>query len=176
MTERHRYELVLAIYLTRRGLAFVLFEGSSSPVDWGSRRRDGSEKNSYCLKVARGLFHRYRPDVVVLQDTSWTGTVRSQRILNLNVAIFEAAEQQALPVCAFSRDQVRAAFSHLSSPTKDAIAEAIAKNIPALKPYLPPRRKRWQDEDARMGIFDAAALALTFFERAVGGEDHHCIP
>jgi len=170
MTERQRYELVLAIYLTRRGLAFVLFEGSFSPLDWGSRRRDGSEKNSYCLKAARTLFHRYRPDVVVLQDTSWTGTVRSRRIMNLNVAIFEAAEQQGLPVCAFSRDQVRTAFRHLPSPTKDAIAEAIAKHISAFQPYLPPQRKRWQDEDARMGIFDAAALALTFFKGAAGGE------
>jgi len=28
---------------------------------------------------------------------------------------------------------------------------------------LPPRRKLWKSEDARTGIFDAAALALTLF-------------
>jgi hypothetical protein len=33
----------------------------------------------------------------------------------------------------------------------------------ALGRFLPPPRKLWKSEDARMGIFDAAALALTFF-------------
>jgi hypothetical protein len=87
---------------------------------------------------------------------------------NLNAALLELAEQQGLPVCAFSRDSVRAAFAYLGSPTKHAIAEVIAKHIPAFEPYLPPERKRWMEEDARMGIFDAAALALTFFESARG--------
>src|ERR1700681_1503587 len=108
-----RYELVLAIYLTRRGFAFVLFEGSLSPLDWGTTRRYGPEKNDHCLKIAGALFSRYHPEVLVLQDTSWTGTQRSQRITNLNAAPFESAEQQGLPVCAFSRERVRAAFRHL---------------------------------------------------------------
>jgi hypothetical protein len=170
MIAPQRYELVLAIYLTRRGLSFVLFEGSLSPLDWGSSRRYGPEKNDHCLKIAGALFRRYHPDVLVLQDTSWTGTQRSQRIMNLNAALFELAERQGLPVCAFSRDGVRTVFGYLGSPTKRAIAEVIAKHIPAFEPYLPPERKPWMEEDARMGIFDAAALALTFFESTAGGQ------
>jgi hypothetical protein len=170
MTAPQRYELVLAIYLTRRGFAFVLFEGSLSPIDWGSTRRYGPEKNEHCLRIAGALFSRYHPDVLVLQDTSWTGTRRSQRVMTLNAALFEFAERQDLPVCAFSRDSVRAMFSYLGSPTKRAIAEVIAKHIPAFEPYLPPERKPWMEEDARMGIFDAAALALTFFESATGAK------
>jgi hypothetical protein len=53
-----RYDLVLAIYLTKRGLAFVVFEGSLSPLDWGSTRRYGPEKNDHCLKIASALFSR----------------------------------------------------------------------------------------------------------------------
>ena len=34
-----------------------------------------------------------------------------------------------------------------------------------LHPYLPPIRKIWKSEDSRMGLFDAAALALTFFHQ-----------
>jgi hypothetical protein len=50
-----------------------------------------------------------------------------------------------------------------SSPTKGGIAETIAKHIPAFDRFLPPRRKLWMSEDVRMGLFDAAALAFTFF-------------
>jgi len=170
MTTPKRYELVLAIYLTKRGLGFVLFEGSLSPVDWGSTRRSGDEKSNHCLTLGAKLMRRYQPDVLVLQDTSWTGTRRSPRITDINASMFEVAEGLGIPVCAFSRERVRAAFNHLGSPSKYEIAEAIAKHIPAFERHLPPQRKPWMSEDSRMGIFDAAALALTFFQSAAGGE------
>jgi Holliday junction resolvasome RuvABC endonuclease subunit len=163
-----RNELVLAIYLNRRGFAFVLFEAPLSPVDWGIARRDGDRRNAHCLKAIAALIRRYRPDVLVLQDTSWTGTRRSPRITNLNAAIFELAERDGIPVCAFLRERVRAAFSHLGSASKHAIAEAIVKHIPAFERYLPPPRKSWMAEGSRIGLFDAAALALTFFHSAAG--------
>jgi hypothetical protein len=47
--------------------------------------------------------------------------------------------------------------------TKNEIAEAIARRVPALHLYVPPARKPWMSEDARMGIFDAAALAFMYF-------------
>jgi hypothetical protein len=165
-----RYELVLAIYLTRRGFAFVLFEGSLSPVDWGITRRDGLGKNDRCLTVISALLRRYRPDVLILQDMSWTGTHRPRRITDLNSATFELAERHGIAVCAFSNERVRAAFSHVGSPSKYTIAEAIAKHIPAFERYLPPPRKPWMPEDSRMGLFEAAALALTFFHSATGGD------
>jgi hypothetical protein len=56
------------------------------------------------------------------------------------------------------------------TPSKYAIAEAIAKHLPAFERHLPPQRKPWMSEDSRMGIFNAAALALTFFQSTAGGE------
>jgi hypothetical protein len=50
-------------------------------------------------------------------------------------------------------------------PTKEAIVNAVAEEIPALRRHIPPPRKPWTSEHARMGVFDAAALALTFFWR-----------
>jgi len=164
---RGRYEVVLAIYPTRRGMAFVMFEGPHTPIDWGRRRRRSSDGNDDCLRKVQSLFER-QPAVLVLQDTSWTGTRRSRRATELNSAIFELAEQYSFPVCSFSRDQVRATFTELASPTRHAIAEYIAKNIPILEHQLPPPRKRWLPEDDRIGIFDAAALALTYFQSANG--------
>jgi hypothetical protein len=169
MNALKRYAFVLAIYLTSRGFAYVAFEGPLSPIDWGVARKDGEGKNGYCLKLAAALFLRYGPDVLVLQDTSPAGTRRSPRIVALNVAISELAERPGILVHAYTRERVRSAFGHLASPTKHAIAEAIAKNIPWFERRLPPPRKPWSAEDARMGIFDAAALALTFFHDTAGG-------
>ena len=45
-----------------------------------------------------------------------------------------------------------------------AIAETIAKRIPMFASYVPPIRKIWNGEDRRMGLFDAAALALAFYK------------
>jgi len=73
------------------------------------------------------------------------------------------AESYGLPVRFFSRNDVRRRFAYLQTVSKDTIAAAIAKRIPTLGRFLPPPRKLWKSEDARMGIFDAAALALTFF-------------
>jgi hypothetical protein len=76
-----------------------------------------------------------------------------------------------LPIYRFSRAEVRAVFSYLGITTKQAIAEAIAKHIPALERYLPPIRKPWMPEDARMGLFDAVALAWVFFSRLKQGDE-----
>jgi hypothetical protein len=170
MNIARRYEFVLAIYPTRRGFAYALFEGSLSPVDWGIARRSGERKNERCLRMIAALFLRYEPDVLILQDTSPTGTLRSKRVQNLNSAIGEMAERNGIPVRCYSRAGVRLAFNHLKSPSKQAIAESIAKHIPAFERYLPRPRKRWMAEDTRMDLFDAVALVLTFFRSIAGGE------
>ena len=164
MTWSGRYNLVTAIYLNSRGFAFVLFQESHAPQDWGMVEARGEDKREKILARVDGLFARHRPDVVVLQDTSYIGTHRPHRIRRLNEAIAEVAEQYGFPVIFISRVKVRQHFAYLGRVTKDTIAAAIAKHIPAFERFLPPPRKPWQSEDARMGIFDAAALALTFFD------------
>jgi len=170
MNTLKRYEFVLAIYPSARGIAFTLFEGPLSPIDWGTRRARGQRGNNRCLRIIDALLIRYRPDVVVLQDTSPKGTHRSRRVTSLNAAIGELAERHSISVYAYSRAEVRLAFGHLAFTSKHAIAEAIAKHIPAFERYLPPRRKLWMSEDSRMWVIDAAMLALTFFQSASGGE------
>jgi hypothetical protein len=157
MSAPQRYELVLAIYLTRRGFAFVLFEGALSPLDWGTTRRYGPEKNAHCLKIAGALFSRYSPDVLVLQDTSWTGTRRSQRVMNLNAALFEFAERQGLPICAFSRDSVRAKFNYLGSPTKHRWARHrdSSRLSRAVRPPSQASTEGQDNEDARVAARSA---------------------
>ena len=163
MTSPLRHSLITAIYLNSRGFGFALFEGPTAPLDWGTVEIRGKEKREKLLARIDAVFARYRPDVVVLQDMSERGTHRLHRISQLNETITERAVDYGFPVRFFSRNDVRRCFGYLQAASKDTIASAIVKHIPALGRFLPPPRKLWKSEDARMGIFDAAALALTFF-------------
>src|SRR5262249_21331222 len=146
-----------------RGFAFVLFEGPLAPCDWAVVEVRGKHKRERILRRIDLLLVRYRPDFLVLQDTSEAGTPRPHHIRHLNEAVGNLAERHGMPISLFSREKVRQNFSYLGEATKDAIAAAIAKHIPAFERFRPLPRKVWKSEHARMGIFDAAALALTFF-------------
>jgi hypothetical protein len=162
------HAFVLAIYPSTRGLAFVLFEGALSPVDWGIKTVNGTRKNDGCLRFVDALLNRYEPGIVVLQDTSPEGTTRAKRIRVLNTAIAELIENAGVVAIFFSRAEVMKAFASVGVINKRQLAEAIAKHIPAFQRYLPPVRKPWMSEDSRMNLFDAAALALTFFRSPSG--------
>ena len=164
MISRRRHDLVFAIHLQSRGFAFVLFEGWLAPVDWGVYDARGADKNARCLDRINSLLALHTPDVLVLQDMSESGTRRANRIRELNRDAAELADQRGMLVRTYSRAQIIEYFEELGTVTKHRIAETIAKHIPALNLYLPPARKPWMSEDARMGIFDAAALAWMFFQ------------
>jgi hypothetical protein len=166
MSGTRKHPLVLTTYLNARGFAFVLFESALSPFDWGAKDMRGPRRHSRSLDLVGELFDRYEPDVLVIQDTSPDGTCRAARIAKLNDAIATLARHHGIPVYAYSRADVRAVFGYLGVPSKEMIAGAIAKHILAFQRYLPPPRKPWKSEDARMGIFDAAALGIVFFQKA----------
>src|SRR5439155_23231377 len=131
--------------------------GWLTPVDWGVYEARGADKNARCLRRIDSLLALHTPDVLVLQDMSEHGTRRARRIRQLNRHAAELAEQCGMLVSTYSRAQVVEHFAELGAVTKHKIAEAIAKHIPALDLYVPPARKPWMSEHARMGIFDAAA-------------------
>jgi hypothetical protein len=142
-----------------------LFEGPLSPFDWGVTEIRGGGKQARCLLKIAAILDRYQPEIMVLQDTSPSGTRRAPRVTDLNAAIVELGEGRGITVYAYTRRDVCLAFAYLGPANKQIIAEVIAKHIPAFERYVPPPRRPWMSEDARMGLFDAAALALVFFER-----------
>jgi len=159
MTSRKRPKLVLAIYFQTSGFGFLLFEHGLSPVAWGAPEVRGTDRTKRSLKRIDSLLALHTPDVLVLQDMSRRGTRRAPRIQKLNHQTLRLAKRRGVPVRTFSRAQVLAYFEEFGATTKQRIAETIAKGIPALDLYIPPPRKPWKSEDARMGIFEAAALA-----------------
>lgn len=162
MNVRLPHSFVLALYPNSRGIAFVVFEGAQSLVDWGIRvTRHKDEQHRYLSAIA-DLFVLYQPAMLVLENMASVGARRSERIRSLNATIAQHALQLHMPIHFYSRDQVREAFAPFEAVTKEAIANAIGKQVPALERLVPPPRKPWTSEHARMGVFDAAALALTY--------------
>ena len=155
--------LVLALYMTTRDFAHVLFEGPLSPIDWGVKEVPGPKKSERCLESIVHLVRTHRPDVLVIEDYIDPQSHRSRRIRRLNASIQRWAEEHRLEIHRYSRTQVRETFEKFGALTKDQIAEAIAKYIPALEHRRPPIRRPWMSEDSRMGLFDATALAFAFY-------------
>ena len=155
---RQDYALILAFYPNARGFSYALFEGPLSLVDWGMCDIRGRRKTPICLRRLSFLLDQYQPDAVVIRQIS------QGRLATLSKIITELVKSRRIVIATVSRDRIRKAFAHLGSPTRYAIVQAIAKQIPVLAPYVPPVRKIWYGEDRRMGLFDAAAMALTFYQ------------
>jgi hypothetical protein len=82
------------------------------------------------------------------------------------------ASKENVEVILFSHKQIRNAFFADGEGTKQALAEIVAKRFPEeLAHQLPTKRRDWESENPRMGIFDAVALALTFRLRQFRSEN-----
>jgi len=158
-----RYRVVMSIYPNCHGFAYVVFTGAAL-FDWGMSDAHGRSKNKICLRRLSRLLDRYEPDVLVLREASFLIAPRDRRIAAFIETIEELASTKPVTTVQVSREQVRNSFRYLMSPTRLAIVEAITKRMPELQSFVPPIRKIWESEDRRMGLFDAVALALTFFD------------
>lgn len=153
---------VLAIDPTSRGFGFAVLEGPERLLDWGvaQARRN---KHAQCLARIADLIRYYEPAAIVAEDGTGQGSRRCLRVLLLLRDARKLAVKNQIVMRSFSRSKVRRTFSEEKALTKYQIAKIIAGRFPELVPRLPPFRKSWMSEDDRMSIFDALALALTFF-------------
>ena len=163
MSGARRRDLVLAIHPFTRGIAFTLFEGPLSPIDWGVKDTRGSQKNAASLDAAKRLIERLQPDILVLEDSSGPSGRRTERIRRLQRLIEIHGQAHAVEVIRFGREKIRECFRAVGASTRYEIAQAIASQVHAFGHRLPPVRKIWKSEDARMGLFDAASLVMTFY-------------
>lgn len=152
----------LAIDPTHRGFGYAVFEGPDLLVDWGERNIRG-QKNAGSVEAVARLIELYRPDVLVLEDGSVKGCWRRRRVRDLLGELAALAARRGMRVRRVSRTKVGKTFAGLGASNKDQIARLIVARFPELAPRLPPERKPWTSEDARMAIFDATAFALVLF-------------
>ena len=154
--------LVLAMYPSTRGFGFAIFKGPSRPIDWGIKDvRD--DKNVNCLSKIRDLIEFYEPEVVVTEDYAEKRSRRCKRIQALLKSIAHLAEEKGIINHRVPRTTIRSFYSPFGARTKYERAKLIAEQFPEFELQLPPPRKIWMSEDPRMGIFEAAALALAYW-------------
>lgn len=160
MKHSFRKLCVLAIDPASQGLGFVLLDGPNMLIDWGfhnTRRMRDVQATAFLRK----LLSLYKPDVLVLEAFDLAKKAhRSPRILHLlNVFASLAAKSGVRPE-RIARKSVRTLFA---STNKYEIALLLAKRFPEIEHIRPLQRKIWLPEDRRINIFDALALASTFF-------------
>jgi hypothetical protein len=154
--------LVLAIHLNSRGFGWVLFENAHTPVAWSLTRAGASGDARLLSRFARVL-DRYEPRVVVLEAFDEVATRRAGRIQRLYRAMLAETRKRGIETPIFDREIVQLAFAKSGASTRPEIAGVIAKYIPAFAHRLPRQRKFGAGEDPRQCLFDAAAVAITFF-------------
>jgi hypothetical protein len=164
MTYGNPQNFVLSIYPFRRGFAFVLFEGPNNPFDWGVKEFRGKRKDSKTLAEIKKIVDRYRPDVLVIEDTD---SRRTPRIRKLYRMLVHFAEAEYIDLHRCSRTEVKVCFASVGASTRYEVASAIATQIPAFAHRIPRRRRAWMSEDSRQTLFDAAALGFAYFARGI---------
>lgn len=156
---------VLAIDPRSKGFGFAVFEGPTRLIDWGTKQTNG-DRSRNCVKHVGALIARHQPDVLVVEDTEARGSRRWKRVRQLIPKFRTLAVRRRIRFRRISRRKVQKRFAATGASTKHQIAVAIAKQFPELDLRRPPLRRPWMSEAASMAIFDAASLALTFFESA----------
>jgi hypothetical protein len=155
---------VLALDPFSRGFGFVVLEGLANLVDWGMKEAR-SNKGARSLAQVASLIEHYQPGVLVAEDHKDSSCRRCARVRDCIQAMIALAAKREVRTCQVSRHTVRKVFSDAGAQTKEEIAAVIAHRFSELAPMRPPVRKSWMSEAERMSVFDATALALTFFLR-----------
>ena len=108
------------------------------------------------------MLREINPTVVVIENWVHASCRRSARVRTLLLDVVVVAHKGGATAFTYSRRHVRNAFGQ-AGKSKDAIAAAIADQLPALRAWLPRRRRIWESEHHSMAIFEAAALAVTHY-------------
>lgn len=164
MTGSRNLSRILAIDPISRGFGFAVLEGPTTLVDWGIRNISKGDSKAILRKV-RTLIALYGIDIIVIEDCRDRSSRRRRRMR----AVLEQVRALAVArteVLLIPLPLVCTAFE--AGKTKRAIATAVAEHFPELRFHLPPERKPWMTEDARMSIFDATALALAAYRLGDG--------
>lgn len=153
---------VLAVAPSTYGFGFAVIEEPNLLIDWGVKtvRKD---KNARCVNLVGKLLDYYKPDVFILEDYKAKTSRRRSRIQALLKELSRLGATKKIQTRSISRAAIKKAFSSPGARNKQQIAMTIASQFTELALLLPQKRKPWMSEDYRMGIFDAVALALTYF-------------
>jgi len=157
-----QYNAVLSVHPTASGMGWVIATSPLTLIDWGVIRAN-KETNATCLRRIASLIHTFAPAVIVVRHAAGSSRARVKRIQRLITAVVQLARTRNIEIRMITEKEVRKHFERFGAKTREEIAAFLASNIDALSSRMPRKRKPWMKEDARLGLFDAAALMVAFF-------------
>lgn len=117
------------------------------------------------------LLEQHRPSFVVARWRIVRATEARNRIGVIFRVVRREAKKANVAFQIVGSDVVDRFFASQGCESKEERAQVIARLFPELSWKLPRKRRPWNSEDHRMAIFDAAATALTFLNRAQPGNE-----
>lgn len=158
---------ILALHPHTAGVAFVAFDSPLNPIDWGIKEVRGARKNVRSLALVAKLVERLQPTVMVLADRHGPRDRTTPRVRRLQSLIMNFAEGDGIDVAVFTRADIRHCFGSIGAVTRYEIAQAVAARIHVFRDRLPRTPSIWRSQTERLGLFDAAALAMTYYCRTM---------
>jgi len=162
---------VLGLHPSARGLGWVLFEGADALFDCGSVEIHGSDKNGKALARVERLLDKYRPAVLVLEDSDGKASRRKPRLRRLYRSLITRAQRHGVAVHLYARGEITDALGLADGGRRHDVAAVVAERVEALRPRLPRPQKIWLGESHHMGLFCAAACVLTHYAREVASAE-----
>ena len=156
-------ERILALHPHTAGIAFVAFDSPLNPVDWGVKEVRGARKNARSLIIVGRLVERLQPSMLILADRQGPQDRPTPRIRRLQKQLQNYAEGESIDVALFSRADIRHSFQSVGAVTRYEIAQAVAARIHVFRDRLPKAPSIWRSQTERLGLFDAASLAMTYY-------------
>ncbi len=152
--------VVLAIAPVSRGIGYILFENENTPIDWGVKTAT-VQKDKASQRHVESLISFYQPDILVLE--AFDEDTNRERVSKLNDSLALLATLTGVEAKRLHHNDVQGVFSQFGSKTKHGIAKTISSWLPELGVQMPRYRLPWKNEDHSMAMFEAAALALSYY-------------
>ena len=162
MNQTPEQSRILAVSLSSRGFGYAVMEENSRLIDYG-KKIINKKKNARSLVQIEKLIARNQPTALVLQDVNAKGSRRVPRIKRLHRNVVALAKHHKIKMGKISGTELRTALLGDAKETRHEMAEILAQQFPdELASRLPPKRKFYNSEDARMDIFMAVAISISY--------------
>jgi hypothetical protein len=152
----------LALYVSRYGISHLFFTPDYVLSDFGTANVRAARKHQSTVTIVRKLIQRYMPEVLIVECPA---KGRARRHCSLQRSIADIAAKERIPVHSFARLDIQKVGKKWNAANKFELNDIIASAFPTLALRKPEKRKAWETEPYRQGVFDAAALALVYFVR-----------
>ena len=155
-----KHSKVIAFHPYSQGIAYALFESPQKMIDCGNGVLRFYSNEKIISRVQQYL-EFYDPEIVILKTIQPSDfNKRLIRIVNL---IRGVANNKGLTIKEYSHDDIWNVFNQLGCTSKYDLSQKLIETFPVLEKFRFQPRKPWGSQPYGIGVFDAAALGVTWY-------------